>query len=50
MYMEMAAILGPETTARIATLARPAAPALPVRQRDEHRVVRRLFGALSGRR
>ena len=50
MYMEMAAILGPETTARIATSARPRTPVLPVRERREHRVVRRLFGVLSGRR
>ncbi len=50
MYMEMAAILGPEATARIATSARPGAPVLPVRERGEHRVVRRLFGMLSGRR
>ncbi len=50
MYMEMAAILGPETTARMATSALPGTPVLPVRQRREHRVVRRLLAALPGRR
>lgn len=49
MYMEMAAILGPEATARLASSALTGAPVLPVCHRREHLVVR-LLGALPGRR
>ncbi len=50
MYMQMAAILGPEATARVATSALPGAPVRAVRPRREHTVVRRLLGALPERR
>jgi hypothetical protein len=49
MTQEVGSHLGLQATTRIATSALPCAPVLPVPQRRQHAVTRRLLGALTGR-
>ena len=49
MIQEIGYVLGPRATARIATSALPGAPVLPVCQRRQYAVTRRLLGVLTGR-
>jgi len=50
MIQEIGSVLGPRSTARIATSARPCAPALPEPQRRlQHAVSLRLLSVLTGR-
>jgi len=49
MLQEIAAVLGPRATHGIATSALPCAPVLPVSQRRQHMVTRRLLSMLTGR-
>ena len=44
MIQEIGSVLGPRATARIATSALPYAPVLPVPQRRQYTVTRRLLG------
>jgi len=48
MIQEIGSVLGPRATARIATSALPWAPVLPVPQRRQHAVTRRLRSLLTG--
>jgi hypothetical protein len=48
MIQEIGSILGPQATARIATSALPWAPVLPVPQRRQHAITRRLRSLLGG--
>ena len=49
MIQEIGSVLGARATARLATSALPCAPVLPVCQRRQYTVTRRLLGALTGR-
>ena len=49
MGHDIGPVLGLRATTRLATSALPCAPVLPVPQRREHAVTRRLVGALTGR-
>jgi hypothetical protein len=49
MIQEIGSVLGPRTTARIATSALPYAPVLPVPQRRQYTLTRRPLGVLTGR-
>ena len=49
MIQEIGSVLGPRATAQIATSALPGAPVLPVCQRRQYAVTRRILGVLSGR-
>jgi hypothetical protein len=49
MVQEIGSVLGLQATTRIATSALPCAPVLPVPQRRQHAVTRRLLGVLTGR-
>lgn len=49
MGPEIGSALGLRATSSLATSALPCAPVVPVPQRREHAVTRRLLGALSAR-
>jgi len=48
MIQEIGSVLGPRATARIATSALPCAPVLPVPQRRQYAITRRLRSLLTG--
>ena len=48
MIQDIGSVLGPRATARIATSALPCAPVLPVPQRRQRAVARRLRSLLTG--
>ena len=49
MVQDFGPVLGLQATARLATSALPCAPVLPVSQRRQHMVTRRLLSMLTGR-
>ena len=49
MIQEIGSVLGPRATGRLATSALPSAPVLPVCQRRQYAVPRRLLGVLTAR-
>jgi hypothetical protein len=49
MTQEIGSVLGLQATTSLATSARPCAPVLPVPQRRQYAVTRRLLGVLTGR-